>query len=204
MLKSTFLRPAFLSLALIGLANAEGPAWSGAVTQPRETVIFDYSTVFPETDTSTPTFNLAVLAEIANWLSENFNLPLIQDLPSMKLASPSQMVALLNHGNNSPQTQPPATRTLEDSEIVAVYEHTTKTIYLPQGWTGTTPAELSVLVHEMVHHMQQEAGFKYNCPQERERLAYDAQESWLNQSGLTLEGEFGLDPFTRLVRMNCI
>jgi hypothetical protein len=80
----------------------------------------------------------------------------------------------------------------------------TQTIYLPQGWTGATPAERSVLVHEMVHHMQQQAGLKFDCPQERERLAYQAQQRWLGEAGLTLASEFGIDPFTILVRTSCM
>jgi hypothetical protein len=46
-----------------------------------------------------------------------------------------------------------------------------KTIYLPKNWTGSTPAELSVLVHEMVHHLQGATKTKYECPQAREQLA---------------------------------
>jgi hypothetical protein len=42
-------------------------------------------------------------------------------------------------------------------EAVAVYDDLTKTIFLPHSWKGETPADLSVLVHEMVHHLQNNA-----------------------------------------------
>ena len=61
-------------------------------------------------------------------------------------------------------------------DTIAIYYDATRTIYLPEGWTGDTPAELSVIVHEVVHHFQNVLRLKYECPQEREKLAYIAQE----------------------------
>jgi len=86
---------------------------------------------------------------------------------------------------------------------VAVYSYATQTIYLPEGWTGTSPAELSVLVHELVHHVQNVAGLKYACAQEREKLAYEAQERWLGLFGHSLERDFELDGFSLLVKTRC-
>jgi hypothetical protein len=76
-------------------------------------------------------------------------------------------------------------------------------IYLPEGWTGNTPAELSILVHEMVHHLQNVENLKFECPQEREQLAYKAQERWLGLFGRDLLRDFELDPFTLLVATRC-
>jgi hypothetical protein len=87
---------------------------------------------------------------------------------------------------------------------VAVYSDATHTIYLPEGWTGGTPAELSVLVHELVHHVQNVGGLKYACPQEREKLAYMAQERWLGLFGHNLEADFELDAFSLLVKTRCL
>ncbi len=88
-------------------------------------------------------------------------------------------------------------------ETVAVYNDQTKTIYLSDKWTGHTPAELSVLVHEMVHHLQNEAGTKYECAAEREKLAYEAQEKWLSLFGRNLEGEFNINGLALLVSTSC-
>jgi hypothetical protein len=62
-----------------------------------------------------------------------------------------------------------------------------KTIFLLNGWEGKTPAELSILAHEMVHHLQNVGQLKFECPEEREELAYKAQESWLHLFGHDLE-----------------
>ena len=54
---------------------------------------------------------------------------------------------------------------------MAAYDPLTQTIFLPERWTGNTPAEISVLVHEMVHHLQNVARLKYECVQASEELA---------------------------------
>ncbi|MGB8433021.1 MAG: DUF6647 family protein [Burkholderiales bacterium] len=61
-----------------------------------------------------------------------------------------------------------------------------------------------MLVHAMVHHLQNEAGLKYGCPGEREKLVYAAQDRWLGRTGQNLMDEFALDPMTMLVRTNCL
>ena len=65
-------------------------------------------------------------------------------------------------------------------------------------------AELSVLVHETVHHLQHLAGTRFECAQASETLAYAAQEKWLALFGRSLESEFEIDPFTRLVSTRCM
>ncbi len=89
-------------------------------------------------------------------------------------------------------------------EVAAFYDDNGQTIYMEEGWTGSTAAETSVLVHEMVHHLQNMAGHEYDCPAAREELAYRAQAEWLELFGRSLESEFGLDPLTMLVRTNCL
>ena len=86
---------------------------------------------------------------------------------------------------------------------IAVYDPYAKAILLPRGWSGATPREQSMLVHEMVHHLQATAGLHYACPNEREKLAYAAQDAWLRRSGTTIEREFGIDGLSLLVRTTC-
>jgi hypothetical protein len=87
---------------------------------------------------------------------------------------------------------------------VALYDDRTGTILLSDRWTGHTPAELSVLVHELVHHMQKVAQRKYACPAAREELAYEAQEKWLNLFGQSLLAAFEIDPMTLKLRTACM
>jgi hypothetical protein len=151
----------------------------------------------------------AMLAEIADWLSQNFDLPTSATMPHVEIASPDRFATVryrrLVEGQNSAAVaglgnQPPAD---QFAEVVAFYENASQTIFLRQGWTGETPQEVSVLVHEMVHHLQNMAGTTYGCPAAREKLAYAAQQKWLAQAGQDFFEAFETDPMTLLVRTSC-
>jgi hypothetical protein len=151
-----------------------------------------------------------LLTAIVTWLSMSFGLPANYDHPRVKLVSPATMnavqfrgrVPLHSQGVSRAGSQPEHQASQRDVE--ALYDDDTRTIYLPEGWTGKTPAEVSVLVHEMVHHLQNLAGSKFECPQARERLAYAAQNQWLARSGQNLMDQFELDALTVLLRTKCM
>jgi len=92
----------------------------------------------------------------------------------------------------------------QQRQVISLYNVPMKTIYLLPGWTGRTPAELSMLVHELVHHLQNVGHIAYACPQERETLAYEAQEKWLSLFGRDLLRDFKIDPFTLLMNTKCL
>jgi hypothetical protein len=73
----------------------------------------------------------------------------------------------------------------------------------PGGLDREHGSGVSILVHEMVHHIQHLAGLKYECPQEREKLAYLAQDRWRNLFGHSLAQDFDLDGFSLLVKTQC-
>jgi hypothetical protein len=152
-----------------------------------------------------------LLTAIMLWLTCNFDLPVVYERPRVEFV-PAVEITLLRYGpllsaekrhevlaqyrNNMAMGEP--------REVVAVYIDTTKTIFLPEEWTGDSPAELSILVHEMVHHLQNLAGEKFACLQERETLAYAAQNRWLGLFGHDLERDFKIDPMTLLVSTHCV
>jgi hypothetical protein len=148
-----------------------------------------------------------LLIVIAAWLNFTFDLPEIKDYPRVELVSPARLAALRYRGLTTDRTSISAST--QDGidpgrNVMAVYDDRNRTIYLREGWTGATPAETSVLVHELIHHVQNTSSEKYECPQEREKLAYRAQARWLELFGKTLLGEFEIDPMTVLVRTNCM
>ncbi len=128
------------------------------------------------------------------WLSVNFGLPATDVLPEVHRL-PAMQLAMMHYGSADI-----ANRT----DIMAVYDSRTKTIYLRNDWTGKTPAETSALVHELVHHLQYIASRRYRCPEEREALAYRAQQKWLALFGETLEDDFGVDDFTLKIATACL
>ena len=116
----------------------------------------------------------ALLTAILLWISANFDLPAKYDHPKIEIV-PATEIAALRYRSFTPDKQREIL-SLGGSDVVAIYDSTRKTIFLPMGWTGGAPSELSVLVHELVHHLQSAANLTYECPAAREELAYVAQE----------------------------
>jgi hypothetical protein len=139
---------------------------------------------------------IEMLAAIGDWLATERGLPEVSELPRIEFDSPERLLAMRLGGAPSAGGGP-------TPDLTALYHDAERTIRLPQGWTGATPAEVSILVHEMVHHVQNVAGLRYDCPEARERPAFAAQEAWLAQSGGDLASVFGIDPLTLLVRTRC-
>jgi hypothetical protein len=149
------------------------------------------------------------LNEIARWLSDNFELPYADETPRLERVPSAQLyrqrykslLPLQSQAIGGEHSTPPPQY---QRELVAVYDDSSRTIYLPQRWTGATVAEQSVVVHEMVHHLQNVAGMKYECGGAREKLAYLAQAEWLKRHGLDLEQEFEVDMFTVVAMSGCM
>ena len=149
----------------------------------------------------------ALVTVLMTWLAFNFTLPAELEPPEVRFVSEREMLELrvaADLGNSAVTAQMPAPSVGAPYGVHAVYDDERRTILLPEGWTGTTPAEVSVLVHELVHHLQNVADIPYDCPEAREKLAYQAQDSWLALFGETLAEEFELDPMTRLLRTSCL
>jgi hypothetical protein len=140
------------------------------------------------------------------WLSSQFDFPDIDEHPRIEFVPSAKIVSLRF---SSFLSDPGAEIASDDRassvqyDTLAIYHDSTRTIYLPETWTGGTAAELSMLVHEVVHHFQNVLGLKYECPQEREKLAYIAQDRWLARFGHSLESDFHIDAFSLLVKTRC-
>ena len=90
------------------------------------------------------------LIGIVYWLSLNFGLPANYELPSVERVSADKMLALRYERLSVPRAAKVGSlRTSRN--IVALYDSSQKIIYLSEDWSGRTPTEMSILVHEMVH-----------------------------------------------------
>jgi Domain of unknown function (DUF6647) len=196
MLKKALLCTALITTGMAGTTSAQ---------QSQQRPQIDEIRAFTKVEPRPGAVDPALLATIAAWLSANFDLP-ATDRPQVEFVPPARITAFRYRGFAQPQAESRDDRAMHDAgrETVAVYDDATRTIYLSEGWSGATPAELSVLVHEMVHHLQNRAQLRYECPQEREKLAYAAQDRWLGLFDRTLAGEFEIDPFALLVRTRCL
>src|SRR5262249_16566923 len=124
-------------------------------------------------------FRPQTLFSLETWVSTQFDLPAIHEHPSIEFASPAKIVSLRFAGLLSDpreQVAPNDRASSAQRDTIAIYYDVTRTIYLPEGWTGDTPAELSVLVHEVVHHFQNVLKLKIRVPTR-------AREACLYRSG---------------------
>jgi hypothetical protein len=205
MLKAFLCAIALLTLAMARSVNAQEPATSPSIQVPgTECDIFLDGAKFRHPANCS---EQALLAAIETWFSVEFDLPIVRAHPRLKLVSPAEIAALRFKGllSNPGTGIAPNDHGISSAEgdTVAAYHDATQSIYLPEDWSGSTPAELSVLVHEVVHHFQNVLRLKYECPQEREKLAYIAQDRWLALFGHSLESDFHMDAFSLLVKTRC-
>lgn len=151
-----------------------------------------------------------LLTVILTWLSINLGLPATAEHPRVELVPAARMAQARDSrlaGQQVDREAPnaaPAEAAGSGEGVHAIYDDRARVIYLPEGWNPSSSADVSVLVHELVHHVQNVNRLRYTCPAEREKLAYQAQGRWLELFGKTLGDEFGLDPMTLLVRTNCM
>lgn len=150
-----------------------------------------------------------LIKEISDWLVSDFDLPSISERPAIEFVSDARLEELRHEHTVDPHAG--ATVGASDKPVigsrsgtVAFYDFSRRTIFLSDNWTGTSPADQSVLVHEMVHHVQNMAEMKFECPMAREKIAYRAQNRWLARFGKDLESVFQIDPFTVLVNSTCM
>ncbi len=135
----------------------------------------------------------ALLSAIVVWLSINFDLPATYDHPEIVFA-PAAQISDLGYADKSKENQ---------QAVEAVYNDVRRVIYLPDSWDEKSPADLSILVHEMVHHLQNLSEIEYACPGAREEPAYAAQGRWLKLFGYNIFDEFDLDRMTLKVTTLC-
>lgn len=146
------------------------------------------------------------LDAIVKWLAAEFELPENYAHPHIVFASPLKLMAM-RYRSFLPVQQSQMESMGESAfmrEVVAIYDDRTNTIHLATAWSGASVSGQSVLVHEMVHHLQKVGQRTYECPAAREKLAYEAQDRWLALHGKSLEEEFDVDMMTLLVSSSCM
>ena len=71
----------------------------------------------------------------------------------------------------------------EGSKTRGLYDEEAMEIMLVRPWNNRDPYDVSVLLHELIHHRQAVAGYWY-CPGAQELPAYRLQQAWLAELGL--------------------
>ncbi|MDW3223905.1 MAG: DUF6647 family protein [Paracoccaceae bacterium] len=143
------------------------------------------------------------LTVVVTWLSINLGLPAIYEHPEVKLITHNEMIEMQVSGLEAEDATDFRKTVEQGHRIVAFYDDQSRTIYLPRNWSASSPADVSVVVHEMVHHLQNVGNIPQECKEGRERPAYEAQAQWLELVGTTLEDEFELDAITLHLLTRC-
>ena len=114
---------------------------------------------------------------------------------------------MMSHDCDSKPNQP-ICETYDGTEtnILGLYHSLSGTIYLSKDFWWASTRDQSILLHELVHHMQYSRDYKYYkslCKGDIEKEAYDIQEKWLKQKGKTLLETIELGPLMRHVLTRC-
>jgi hypothetical protein len=139
-----------------------------------------------------------LLEALAIWVGAKLGQTVPISLPKLVFKPADQIAALRFKQYTSEMVQQQ-----DRPNIISIYDARESSIYLRDIWSGATAADLSVLVHELVHHFQEVHQAKFECEAAREAKAFELQEKWLRLFGESLEEEFQIDPFTLLVRTSC-
>jgi hypothetical protein len=174
------------ALILTFIAVGAGPAQAQPVQEPAIEHEARFAMPEPSADAG------ASAASLMSWISDNFDLAAPGGAARIERASSARLAAVAYNGFQ------------QRRHVLGVYEDATRTVFLPEQWTGSSPEEQSVLVHQLVHHLQNLAGNTFQCAEEREKLAYAAQERWLGLFGRNLADAFGIDATTLLLSTECV
>ncbi len=112
------------------------------------------------------------------WISSVSGLPLSEDTPEITRVEPAEIARLAN----GPGVADPDV----ESGYLALYHAGSGTVLLRSDWDRQSLRDRSILVHELVHHLQAAAGRDYVCRGAMEREAYDIQAAWLEARGAEL------------------
>ena len=69
----------------------------------------------------------------------------------------------------------------EPDSLHGLYNKEDDTIILPDDWNKDDPFDMSVLLHELVHYLQDVNGMQFNCTQEMEKDSWPIQQNFLKK-----------------------
>lgn len=116
-----------------------------------------------------------LVGTLETWLDRNADLPRRDTAPVIRRIDRAAALAM-STARHTGQGAAPRGR----------YDPDTATVWLVRPWSPRDPFDVSVLLHELVHHRQAEAGHWY-CPGAQELPAYKLQRAWLAELGLEPE-----------------
>ena len=127
----------------------------------------------PEQDVSSP---VKISSETArsyiNWIIRQTGWP-TADIPPVKITSFAHLRELSGLSSDAEWIRP-----------AAFYSKSQHLIYLADSWNKDDLVDQSILVHELVHHLQIEDHIQFACWGRYEAQAYELQVQWLRTQGV--------------------
>lgn len=111
-----------------------------------------------------------ILTALMIWLGANTSFDTNHDIPNVLFLSQTQMEQMFYKGNDKmPNT------------LHGLYDQESDTIILPDTWDRRKAWDLGVLLHEMVHYLQDQNDMDFNCTAEMERESWPIQQRYLKE-----------------------
>ena len=111
-----------------------------------------------------------ILTALMIWLGANTPFDTNHDIPNVLFLSQTQMEQMFYKGKDKmPNT------------LHGLYDKESDTIILPDTWDRRKAWDLGVLLHEMVHYLQDQNNMDFNCTAEMERDAWPIQQRYLKE-----------------------
>ena len=112
-----------------------------------------------------------ILTALMIWLGANTPLDTNHDIPKILFLSQDKMEKLYYvQGQDS-----------NPNKLHGLYDTDKDTIILLDTWDRRKPWDMGVLVHEMVHYLQDVNGIEFSCVNEMERDAWPIQKKYLKE-----------------------
>ena len=111
-----------------------------------------------------------ILTALMIWLGANTPFNTNYDIPGVIFLPQEQMEEMFYKGTDKmPNT------------LHGLYDTESDTIILPDTWDRRKPWDLGVLLHEMVHYLQDQNNMDFICTAEMEKEAWPIQQRYLKE-----------------------
>ena len=120
----------------------------------------------------------AFIVAASLWINAHTGLPLLTEVPRIEQRTSTELFVMMYKDDKD----------ADKYDIMAVTAY--DTIYLRNTFDERDILDLSILVHELVHVMQNLSDVEYACIIENEQEAYELQSKWLAQNGVNYYDKF--------------
>ena len=111
-----------------------------------------------------------IITALMIWLGANSDFNVNMDIPTVIFLPQDQMEQQYYGGKKH-----------SDINLHAFYDTENDIIVLPDTWDRREPWDLSVLLHEIIHYVQDQNEVRFNCVQEMEVKTWPLQQKYLQQ-----------------------